>query len=100
MRLAFAALLLLTACHDHDHEHEGFDTFQACFDEHHTAESLPTQQAIVICCLDHPIDGATEVCGTTAADCATYLGTNLASTSATQTEVTTACDDYITQKGM
>ena len=93
-------MILFTAACDHDHDEEGFDTFQACFDDHHTEESLPTQQAIVICCLEHPIAGVTEVCGANAASCMTYLGTNLSTSSATSAEITAACTDYETQKGM
>jgi hypothetical protein len=97
MRFVFAALFCLAACHDHDHD--GYATFQACFDEHTMEESLPFQEAVVVCCLDHPVNGVSEVCGATAAECVTYLGANLTST-ATQTEIMTACTEYITQKGM
>jgi hypothetical protein len=62
-------------------------------------ESLPFLQAVVVCCLDHPIDGAKEACGAGAADCVTYLGANLTS-SATQAEIEAACDEYVRQKGM
>ena len=96
---AIIALSLLAACDDHDHGAEAFDTFQLCFDEHATAESLPHDQAITICCLEHPIGGVTQVCGTSAAACEAYLGTNLAATSATPAEVTAGCADYITQRG-
>ncbi len=104
MRFAIAICLSLAAvaaCDDHDHDKpEPFDTYQQCFDEHHTEESLPTQQAIVICCLEHPIAGVTEVCGASAASCMTYLATNLSTSSATSTEITAACTDYETQKDM
>lgn len=99
MRFVLATLLLFCiACHD-DHDHEGFHTFQACFDDHTMEESLPFQQAVVVCCLDHPIHGVTEACGTTQADCVTYLTANLTS-SATQAEIDAACTEYVTQKGM
>lgn len=98
MRFAFAAFLFLAACHSHDHD--GYATFQACFDEHTTVESLPVPQAIVICCLDHPVNGVSEVCGADANSCKTYLSTNLASTSATTAQVDAACADYATQKDM
>jgi hypothetical protein len=97
MRLVVAALLLSAACGGHDHS--GYPTFQACFDEHTMVESLPFQQAVVVCCLDHPVNGVGEVCGTTSAECVTYLGANLTST-ATQADVMAACTEYITQKGM
>jgi hypothetical protein len=93
------ALSLFTACHGHDHD--AYATYQACFDEHTMAESLPVQEAIVICCLDHPIAGmGSPVCGDTTASCATYLGANLTPTSATQTDITAACQDYVTQKNL
>lgn len=95
--LCIAAALLLSACHDH--AHEGFDTFQACYDDHAVDEMLPFQEAVVVCCLDHPIDGDSEVCGATAPECVTYLNANLSST-ATATEVEAACDEYVIQKGM
>jgi hypothetical protein len=87
------------ACDDHAHGAEPFATFQLCFDEHATTESLPHDQAITICCLEHPIGGVTQVCGTTAAACEAYLSANLAATSATSAEVTAGCADYVTQRG-
>ena len=53
-----------------------------------------------MCCLDHPIAGVKPACGNTANDCAAYLGTNLDAASATPADITAACADYITQKGM
>ena len=97
MRFALAAVLFCFACHDHDHD--GYSTFQACFDEHTMEESLPFQEAVVVCCLDHPINGVDEACGANAAECVTYLTANLTST-ATMVEVMTACTEYETQKGM
>ena len=97
MRFAFAAVLLCFACHDHDHD--GYSTFQACFDEHTMEESLPFQEAVVVCCLDHPINGVSEACGATAAECVTFLGANLTST-ATTAEIMAACTEYEAQKGM
>lgn len=92
------ALSLFTACGGHDHG--SYDTYQACFEDHTIGESLPVQQAIVICCLDHPIAGmGSPVCGDTTAACATYLGANLTAASATPADVTAACQDYVTQKG-
>ena len=84
-------------CHDHDHGE--FSTFQACYDEHVVEESLPFQEAVVVCCLDHPVNGNAMPCGATAPECVTYLTANLTST-ATTTEVEAACDEYVIQKGM
>jgi hypothetical protein len=98
--MLFTSLILASFAACHDHDHEGFDTFQACFDDHHGSEGLGIQESIVVCCLDHPIHGMPGVCGATAADCVTYLTTNLSATSATQAELQGACDEYIAQKGM
>jgi hypothetical protein len=102
MRFILSALLLtipVYACGD-DGGEEAFDNFQDCFDDHHEVESLPVQEAIVVCCLEHPIAGVTEVCGATAATCQTYLAANLDTASATSAEVMAACTDYEMQKDM
>jgi len=98
MRFALVAFLFCVACGGSGEQ--AYPTYQECFDDHVNVEALPVQEAIVICCLDHPIAGHTEVCGSTTADCMTYLSTNLSSSSATQTDVSAACMDYVTQKGM
>lgn len=98
--IGFVLCLSTVACSDdHGGGEEAYDTFQECFDDHTMVESLPFQDAVVVCCISHPIDGHTLVCGATAADCVTYLGDNLTS-SATDAEVQAACDDYATQKDM
>lgn len=98
MRTVCAALLCIAfGCHDHDHS--GYATYQACFDEHVNVESLAVNEAIVVCCLDHPIAGHSPACGETAAACVDYLGMNLMQ-GATDAEKTAACDEYIVQKGM
>ena len=76
-----------------------FATYQACFDEHHTTESLSINDSIVVCCLDHPIAGVRPACGNTATDCIAYVGANL-STGATAQDIQGACSDYISKKGM
>ena len=79
-----------------------FDTFQMCWDEHHTTEMFSVTQAITICCLSHPIGSADKnvVCGSTAASCETYVGSNLGSADAGSADITSGCTDYITQRGM
>ena len=79
-----------------------FDTYQACFDEHHTTEAFSVGKAITICCLDHPIGNAAAgvVCGATEATCDTYVTANLTSPDVAPADVTAACTDYVTQKGM
>src|SRR5258706_11116137 len=99
-RISFLALIFVAACGG-GMDADPFDTFQMCFDEHHNTESLSVHDAIVVCCIDHPIAGVHPSCGNTAADCVAKLtGTdtvhNLSSSSATSQEVMTACTDYET----
>jgi hypothetical protein len=97
--LSFVIVLLALCPSCGGHDHTGYASFQACFDEHVGAEALPFNQAVVICCLDHPVDGVSEVCGDSAASCVTYVTANLTST-ATQGEIQTACTEYEQQKSM
>lgn len=78
-----------------------FDTFQACYDEHHVMEGFGAQHTITICCLDHPIGNAkpNTVCGESQAPCEAYVATNV-SPSPTASDVTQACMDYILQRSM
>lgn len=93
----FACSLALTACSDEKEDAEPFDTLQACFDDHHGVESLSIHDAIVVCCLDHPIAGVHPSCKDTAADCVTHVDAALDST-ASASDIQTACTDYISQK--
>jgi hypothetical protein len=86
-------------CKD-DADNEAYPTYQECFDDHTESEMLPVKEAIVVCCLEHPIDGVKPVCKTTAPDCINYLTDNLKQTSASTVEVAEACDDYIAQMAM
>ena len=96
--------LLHAACGDDKTNDTGdaepFDTFADCYDDHHNEESLPVGEAIVVCCIDHPIGGddANVVCGEVAADCEDYVDANIGDDSVTATEITAACADYITQR--
>jgi len=98
---SFLASLALTACSDNKMEADAdpFDTLQACYDEHHGGdEHLPIQQAIVTCCLDHPIGGqAAPTCLNTQADCVTHVR-GLIDASVVDADITTACMTYISQK--
>lgn len=102
MRFAILFAFTLAACGGSSADHDAFDTYQACFDEHHDVESFDVQQAITICCLDHPIGSSPEnvVCGDTAQSCQTYVTANLTADSAMASDITAACADYITQRGM
>ena len=77
---------------------QSYATYQECFDDHTMVESLPVQEAIVVCCLEHPINGISPACGDTAPDCINYLTANLGQTSASTTDVMDACTEYVSQK--
>ena len=100
MRLALLAFMFCVACGHNSADNEPYPTYQECFDDHTKVESLPVKEAIVVCCLEHPIAGVMPVCGNTSAECVSYLNANLSATSASGTDVLAACDDYVTQKGM
>ena len=108
MRLVLLACLMAMApgCGDNGGgdtgDNEAFDTFQACFDEHHGTESFPAQMAIEICCISHPIgdQDMNVVCGPSATSCETYVAANLTSADATAGVVTAACEDYVVQRSM
>ena len=95
--------IAFAACGDNGggQDHDAFDTYQMCWDEHHTTEMFSAAQAVTICCLSHPIgtQPMNVVCGDTAASCDTYVGSNLGS-DAGSADVTAGCTDYITQRGM
>jgi len=74
-----------------------FATLQDCYDEHHKMESLSVQQAIVVCCLDHPIAGVKPSCQNTQADCVAHVRGTL-DTSVTDADIAAACTTYISQK--
>ncbi|HSN26419.1 MAG TPA: hypothetical protein VLT45_09040 [Kofleriaceae bacterium] len=87
-----------------------FDTFAACYDEHHNMESFSVQHTITICCIDHPIGGqpANVVCGSDANACVAYVSMWVGSagsggsgtTDATPADIQAACTDYINQRSM
>jgi hypothetical protein len=103
MKLAvvlFSFVVIGAAGCEDGHDHSAYTTYQACFDQHTMKEKLPLQEAIVVCCLDHPIDGVSPACGDTKPDCINYLTANLNQTSASTTEVMDACTEYVSQKSM
>ena len=85
----------VSACGGDDADNEAFDTLQDCFDDHHGTEGLPIDQAIVVCCVDHPIAGVHPSCGSTEAACQTHVDAELDPASATTDEIATACQEYI-----
>jgi hypothetical protein len=93
---------LVVGCSGSSVDADPFDTFQACYDEHHGTEGLPVVKAIEICCIDHPIGGtaANVVCGTTTASCNTYVTANLMDAADTMlaADITAACTAYPTDR--
>lgn len=78
-------------------DNDPFDTLQDCYDEHHSGdETLPIQEAIVTCCLDHPIGGVkAPTCPGVQTDCVTYVHTALPSI--LDADINAACMTYITE---
>jgi len=95
----FALPLVLAACGDDQkaEDAEPFATLQDCYDEHHVEESLPVTEALVVCCVDHPINGVHPSCGTTKAECVTHIGAEI-DPALTTDEIDATCTDYIAQK--
>jgi hypothetical protein len=79
---------------------KSYPTYQMCFDDLTMAKMMLVPDAIVMCCLDHPINGMSPACGDIKADCINFLTANLMQTSASTTEVMDSCAEYISQKNM
>jgi len=99
LRFVFISCVLAACGSNNNMAAEHFDTFQACYDEHHGEEMLDTQCAIEICCIDHPIGSSkmNVVCGADATSCSTYVTGNLTDSADTMlsTDITTACQHYV-----
>jgi hypothetical protein len=94
----FSLPLVFAACGGSDEKDaDPFDTLQACYDEHHTEESLPVQQAIVVCCVDHPIAGVHPSCQDSQAACVAHVRAALDAT-VTDNDISAACTTYIAEK--
>ena len=89
--------LALAACGDSEADADPFDTLQDCYDDHHNVEKLTVQQAIVVCCLDHPIAGVHPSCTSTQAECMTHVRAELEAT-VLDADITAACTTYLSQK--
>ena len=87
---------VLGACGDDPPK--SYATYQDCFDDETQVGMVVTADAIVACCIDHPIAGKSPACGDTKPDCINYLTANLNQTSASTTEVSDSCGAYITQR--
>jgi hypothetical protein len=75
MRFLIPGLFLLASCGTETTS--SFETYQDCFDDLTDNGGREVVDAIVQCCLDHPVGGDTEVCGDTMSDCVNYLTDNL-----------------------
>ena len=90
---------LLVAC-TNDEGPRAYATYQECFDDQTETQKKPVEDAIVTCCLEHPIDGQSPACGDATPDCINYLTINLKQTSAGVDEMANACMTYETKKDM
>lgn len=101
-RISILCALFALACNnnsDDGPDNDPFDTFQACYNEHHMTEGFDTQCAIEICCIDHPIGSQmmNVVCGADASTCDTYVTANLmdGSDATLGSDITAACTFYV-----
>jgi hypothetical protein len=97
---ALALALALAACSKSSGE-EAFDNLQDCYDDHvaTTAEGLTPKEAIVACCIEHPIAGHTVVCKDTVGDCITFVSAEL-NAGTTDADISAGCMDYVRQKDL
>ena len=97
---SFTVSLALAACGDGEKkDSDPFDTLLACYTDHTTVEKLSVQQAIVVCCLDHPIGSSGEhpSCKNTQADCVAHVRAELTA-SVVDADIQAACTTYIAMK--
>ena len=81
-------LFLLAACKDEPVA--SYEIYQDCFDDL-TDKGRLVVDALIECCLDHPIGGESPACGETASDCINYLTDNVSQFDASTVEVMDAC---------
>ena len=98
MRAPLFALMVVLAAGCGEDPPESFPTYQACFDARTMEAAQLVPDAIVMCCLDHPIGGVTSACGLTTPDCINYLTVELSQTSASTVEKMDSCAAYIRKR--
>jgi len=98
MRCTILLALLLAACGDDPPK--AYDDYQQCFDDQTEKGMLPVMDAILACCLDHPIDGNRPVCQGAVPECINFLTVNLNQVSASPSEVRMSCEAYIVELEM
>ena len=96
MRFTTLTLVGRAACGTSTPAQESYATLAACYTDHTdpTGEGLTPAHAITVCCFEHPIGNpavANKVCGETA---------QLSAEGIAAAEITAACTDYISQRGM
>jgi hypothetical protein len=87
-----ALVLLAGACKDDPSK--SYETFQLCFEDQTEKEGLLVVDAIVACCIDHPIAGESPACGADEPACINFLTDNLDQTDAGIPERMQACQLY------
>lgn len=93
MRIAFALVVLLSACGED--KPKAYPTYNECFDDVALVQMKPVLDSIVECCLDHEIGGIEHVCMDSMADCINYLTANLNQCRADTVQVRDGCTMYV-----
>jgi len=97
--IAASFLLAITSCGEEGEE--AFATFADCYVDHGVEEGLPPDEAIAVCCLDHPIAGETNVvCGESAQECVDFVDLEVLESDdpdLTIEEIEAGCDIYIAE---
>jgi hypothetical protein len=94
LSVSLTSLFVLAACGGD--EEEAFATLQDCYDDHRGEEGFSIHDSIVVCCLDHPIDGVHPSCLNTQTDCVSHVDAELDPT-VSISEIQAACTDYINE---
>lgn len=99
LKALLASSLLFAACGGDGDEEESYANFADCYVDHTVEESLPADEAIAVCCLDHPIAGeANVVCGESATECTDFVDAEVSETddpALTLEDIEAGCDIYI-----
>ncbi len=100
--VAASFVIAISACGGEEGE-EAFATFADCYVDHAVDEGLAPDEAIAVCCLDHPIGSAGDVnvvCGESALECVDFVDAEVSETDdpeLTLEEIEAGCDIYETE---